>query len=62
MQAQDADVLEMGIRHHVRFVPGGLYGAARGHVKFSFARATTEEIDEGIRRFVDTMRMPGASG
>lgn len=62
VQAKDADVLEIGIRHHVLFVPGGLYGAARGHVKFSFARATTEEIDEGIRRFVDTMRTLGASG
>lgn len=56
VKVKDSDVLEMGIRHHVLFVPGGLYGAERGHVKFSFARATTEEIDEGIRRFVETTR------
>ena len=60
VRAKDSEVLEMGIRHHVLFVPGGLYGAERGHVKFSFARAAEQEIDEGIRRFVETMRTVSA--
>lgn len=47
----DSDILELGIRNKILFVPGGLYGAPRGYVKFSFARATPEQIEEGIHRF-----------
>jgi GntR family transcriptional regulator, regulator for abcA and norABC len=54
---RDSEILELGIRNKVLFVPGGLYGAERGYVKFSFARATTEEIEEGIHRFGETLRL-----
>jgi GntR family transcriptional regulator of abcA and norABC len=57
LTARDSDILEMGIRNKILFVPGGLYGAERGYVKFSFARATTEEIEEGIHRFGETLRL-----
>lgn len=55
VQARDSEILERGIRNKVLFVPGGLYGAERGYVKFSFARATTDEIEEGIQRFSKTL-------
>ncbi|KPV42213.1 hypothetical protein [Alicyclobacillus ferrooxydans] len=55
--AKDTEILEMGIRNKVLFVPGGLYGAERGYVKFSFARANTQDIEEGIRRFGQILRL-----
>ena len=57
LTARESDVLEMGIRKKILFVPGGLYGAERGYVKFTFARATEEEIEEGIHRFGEILRM-----
>lgn len=57
VQARDSDILEMGIRNKVLFVPGGLYGSERGYVKFSFARAATDEIEEGIQRFAKTLTL-----
>lgn len=55
--ARDSEILDMGIRNKILFVPGGLYGAPRGYVKFSFARATTGEIEEGIHRFGETLKL-----
>lgn len=57
LSTRDSEMLEMGIRNKILFVPGGLYGAERGYLKFSFARADTEEIEEGIRRFGETLRL-----
>ncbi|MCF8568035.1 PLP-dependent aminotransferase family protein [Alicyclobacillus tolerans] len=57
LTAKDSDILEIGIRHKILFVPGGLYGAQRGYIKFSFARATIEEIEEGIHRFGEILKL-----
>ncbi|MFC5447529.1 aminotransferase-like domain-containing protein [Paenibacillus aestuarii] len=47
----ETELLERGIRQGVLFVPGGVYGADKGYVRFSYARANRAEIEEGIARF-----------
>ncbi|NEW08545.1 PLP-dependent aminotransferase family protein [Paenibacillus sp. SYP-B3998] len=47
----ETELLERGIRQGVLFVPGGVYGADKGYVRFSFARANRQEIEEGIAKF-----------
>lgn len=43
-------LLEAATRNGVVFMPGGVFGAEKGFVRFTFARATEEDIEEGIHR------------
>lgn len=47
---EDTDLLEACIRHGVIFMPSGVYGAGRGWVRLTYARAAEEEIKEGVER------------
>ncbi|MBJ9987624.1 MocR-like pyridoxine biosynthesis transcription factor PdxR [Paenibacillus sp. S28] len=47
----DAKLLEAAIRNGVVFVPGSVYGSDAGFVRFTFARAKTECIGQGIAGF-----------
>ncbi|WP_019121013.1 PLP-dependent aminotransferase family protein [Brevibacillus massiliensis] len=46
----EADLLELGIKHGVIFSPGGIYGAERGYVRLTYAQANRRDITEGVRR------------
>lgn len=48
---QDNRLLEECIRRKVVYVPGSVYGAPSGYVRFTYARPGEEEIKPGIQRF-----------
>lgn len=52
----DAKLLEEAIRSGVVFVPGSVYGSDPGFVRFTFARAKSEEIEQGIACFAKALR------
>lgn len=47
----DAKLLEAATRNGVVFVPGSVDGSDAGFVRFTFARAKTECIGQGIAGF-----------
>lgn len=55
-EIHDAKLLEEAIKHGVVFVPGSVYGSDSGFVRFTFARAKTEDIGPGIARFAKALR------
>ncbi|OZB98813.1 PLP-dependent aminotransferase family protein [Paenibacillus sp. XY044] len=55
-QVNDAKLLEAAIRNGVVFVPGSVYGSDSGYVRFTFARAKTECIGQGIAGFARALR------
>lgn len=46
-------LLEESIKRGVIYVPGSTMGTSKGFVRFTFARETEENINEGIKRFAD---------
>ncbi|WP_372633657.1 PLP-dependent aminotransferase family protein [Cohnella sp.] len=55
-EVHDGKLLEEGIRRGVVFVPGSVYGSDSGFVRFTFARARTEDIAEGIAKFAEALK------
>ncbi|MFD0695076.1 PLP-dependent aminotransferase family protein [Paenibacillus sp. GCM10027628] len=51
----ETELLERGIRQGVLFVPGGVYGADKGYVRLSYARANRQEIEDGIAKFASIL-------
>ncbi|MBD0383394.1 aminotransferase-like domain-containing protein [Paenibacillus sedimenti] len=51
----ETELLERGIRQGVLFVPGGVYGADKGYVRLSYARANRQEIEAGIAKFASIL-------
>ncbi|MEW9670234.1 PLP-dependent aminotransferase family protein [Ammoniphilus sp. 3BR4] len=49
-QVNEYRLLEESLKHGVIFVPGSLLGSQNGHIRFTFGRAETESIPEGISR------------
>lgn len=52
----ETELLEAGIKNGVLFVPGGVFGAERGFVRITYARAKANEIGEGIKRFAKMLQ------
>lgn len=52
----DGKLLDEAIRRGVVFVPGSVYGSDSGFVRFTYARAKTEEIESGIAKFAEALR------
>lgn len=52
----DGRLLDEAIRRGVVFVPGSVYGSDSGFVRFTYARAKTEEIESGIAKFAEALR------
>jgi len=52
----DGKLLEEAVRRGVVFVPGSVYGSDSGFIRFTFARARTEDIPSGIARFAEALR------
>lgn len=55
-EVNDGKLLEACIQRGMVFVPGSVYGSASGHVRFTYGRANTEDIPEGISRFAAALR------
>lgn len=55
-EVNDAKLLEAAIQRGVIFVPGSVYGSASGYVRFTYARARTEDILAGIAKFAEALR------
>ena len=55
-EIHDGKLLEQAIRRGVVFVPGSVYGSDSGFIRFTFARARTEDIPAGIARFAEALR------
>ncbi|GMA61044.1 PLP-dependent aminotransferase family protein [Alicyclobacillus fastidiosus] len=49
-KVKDTDLLDACIRRGVVVLPGGVYGADRGFIRLTYARALEEEIEEGVVR------------
>ncbi|SEB87222.1 PLP-dependent aminotransferase family protein [Paenibacillus sp. GP183] len=54
-EVHDGKLLEEAIRRGVVFVPGRVYGSDSGFVRFTFARAPTDEIATGVSRFAESL-------
>ena len=54
-EVDDHRLLEEAIKRGVIFAPGSVYGSDAGYVRFTFARAKTEEIDVGIKKFAEAL-------
>ncbi|OBZ18541.1 GntR family transcriptional regulator [Bacillus sp. FJAT-27264] len=52
----DGRLLEESIKRGVVFVPGSVYGSDAGFVRFTYARAKTEDIGPGIAKFAEALR------
>ncbi|KRE69625.1 MocR-like pyridoxine biosynthesis transcription factor PdxR [Paenibacillus sp. Soil750] len=52
----DGILLEESIKKGIVMVPGSVYGSDSGYVRFTFARAKSEEIALGISRFAEALR------
>lgn len=52
----EGKLLDEAIRRGVVFVPGSVYGSDPGFIRFTFARAKTDEIVPGISRFANALR------
>ncbi|MGO4497601.1 PLP-dependent aminotransferase family protein [Paenibacillus sp. 2RAB27] len=52
----DGILLEESIKKGIVMVPGSVYGSDSGYVRFTFARAKSDEIALGISRFAEALR------
>lgn len=52
----DHKLLEEAIRNGVIFIPGSVYGSDAGYVRFTYARASTDEIATGVSRFATALK------
>jgi len=57
----DGKLLEEAIKRGVVFVPGSVYGSDSGYIRFTYARAVTEEIGDGISKFAEALRVAAAA-
>jgi GntR family transcriptional regulator, regulator for abcA and norABC len=51
----EMQLLEESIKRGVIYVPGSTMGSKKGFVRFTFARADEELINEGIKRFAEAL-------
>ncbi|WP_391557957.1 PLP-dependent aminotransferase family protein [Robertmurraya sp.] len=51
----ETQLLEESIKKGVIYVPGSTMGSKKGYVRFTFAREDEESINEGIKRFAETL-------
>lgn len=52
-------LLTESVKRGVVFVPGHLFGAKEGFVRFTFGRSTLDQIPEAISRFADAFKESG---
>ncbi len=53
----DYALLENGMKQGVIFVPGSVYGPESGYVRFTYARPAVEEIEPGVDKFAEALRL-----
>nr|WP_295973357.1 PLP-dependent aminotransferase family protein [uncultured Bacillus sp.] len=54
-KVDDQKLAEEGIKHKVLFMPGSVYGAPHGYVRFTYARLKRDSIREAIFRFAQVL-------
>lgn len=57
----DYTLLENGIKKGVMFVPGAVYGSESGYVRLTYARPPVEEIELGVKKFAEALRVTRAA-
>ncbi|WP_106765787.1 PLP-dependent aminotransferase family protein [Paenibacillus faecalis] len=55
-EVNDSKLLDAAIQKGVIFVPGSVYGSLSGYVRFTYARAKTEDIQRGVAKFAEALR------
>ncbi|MGN7469848.1 MocR-like pyridoxine biosynthesis transcription factor PdxR [Brevibacillus sp. SAFN-007a] len=58
-KGNDEQLLTEAVKRGVVFVPGHLFGAAPGHVRFTFGRASLEQIPVAVERFAEAFTASG---
>ena len=51
----DQKLVEEGIKNKLLFMPGSVYGAPNGYVRFTYAHLELESIREAISRFAEVL-------
>lgn len=54
-KVDDQKLVEEGIKNKILFMPGSVYGAPNGYVRFTFAHLERESIREAIGRFAEVL-------
>lgn len=54
-KVDDQKLVEEGIKNKILFMPGSVYGAPNGYVRFTYARLKRESIKEAISRFSEVL-------
>ncbi|MGG3489102.1 PLP-dependent aminotransferase family protein, partial [Brevibacillus choshinensis] len=54
-------LLSEAVKRGLVFVPGHLFGANPGYVRFTFGRAQIEQIPDAVSRFADALPASGWS-
>lgn len=57
----EQNLLSEAVKRGLVFVPGHLFGASPGHVRFTFGRTSLEHIPEAVSRFADALDASGWS-
>ncbi|MCM3080478.1 PLP-dependent aminotransferase family protein [Brevibacillus invocatus] len=55
----ESQLLREAVKRGTIFVPGHLFGAKDGYVRFTFGRADADEIREAVSRFADAFTLSG---
>ena len=58
-EVDDYKLLEEAMRNGVSFVPGRIRGTKNGYIRFTYGKGDKESIEEGISRFVYTLKNYG---
>ncbi|MDR6224161.1 aminotransferase-like domain-containing protein [Desmospora profundinema] len=56
---RDGKLLDAAIQQSVLFVPGSVYGSPDGFVRFTYARAPKDQMEEGVQRFKKALSIFG---
>ena len=51
----DEKLVEEGMKNKILFMPGSVYGAPNGYVRFTYAHLKRESINEAISRFAQAL-------
>ncbi|HSU79331.1 MAG TPA: aminotransferase class I/II-fold pyridoxal phosphate-dependent enzyme, partial [Candidatus Angelobacter sp.] len=54
-KVDDHNLVEEAIKNKILFMPGSVYGAPNGYVRFTYAHLEKESIREAISRFAEVV-------
>lgn len=54
-KVDDQKLVEEGIKNKILFMPGSVYGAPNGYVRFTYARLQRNEITDAVKRFAEVL-------